>query len=212
VRAALQNKTVQEGLAVLLAGLALGAYSLISFYTGAVHVVWILSPWLFPLLLSVFAVVLGAALVCGGCRETAQSRSAAPAAPDRSGRKRALAVVLMVAVSISLRARAAGSEPSPAAFSSRSRSLSFIFCAASRVKVITRNWETDASGFWISVSLIFSTMTVVFPEPAAAETRMFWFWALMASNWEALNFVGTGEPPFIRIMYMGQLYHESLCF
>lgn len=102
MRAALQNKTVQEGLAVLLAGLALGAYSLISFYTGAVHVVWILSPWLFPLLLSVFAVVLGAALVCGGCRETAQSRSAAPAAPDRSGRKRALAVVLMVAVCCAL--------------------------------------------------------------------------------------------------------------
>ena len=102
MRAALQNTTVQEGLAVLLAGLALGAYSLISFYTGAVHVAWILSPWLFPLLLSVFAVMLGAALLCGGCRETAQSRSDAPAAPDRSGRMRALAVVLMAAACCAL--------------------------------------------------------------------------------------------------------------
>lgn len=54
----------------------------------------------------------------------------------------------------------------------------------------------DASGFRISVSRIFSTMTVVFPEPAAAETRMFGFGALMASVWDALNF-GTGDPPFI---------------
>ena len=111
-------------------------------------------------------------------------------------------MVLMVAVSISLRALEAWFTPSCEAFSRRFRSLSFMFWAASLVKVMTRNWEIDASGYRISVSLIFSTMTVVFPEPAAAETRMFWFWALMASNWEALNFVGTGEPPpFNRVVY-----------
>ena len=103
-------------------------------------------------------------------------------------------MVLMAAVSISLSALEARLTPCCEAFSSRSRSLSFMFRAASLVKVITRNWEIDASGSRISVSLIFSTITVVFPEPAAAETRIFRFPAQMASVWEALNFVGTGVP------------------
>lgn len=84
-------------------------------------------------------------------------------------------MVLMVAVSISLRALDACSIPFWDAFSSRLRSLSFMFWAASLVKVMTRNCEMEASGCLISVSLIFSTMTVVLPEPAAAETRIFWF-------------------------------------
>ncbi len=84
-------------------------------------------------------------------------------------------MVLIVAVSISLSALDAASFPSIAALSRRLRSLSFIFWAASLVKMITRNWEIDTPGFRIRVSLIFSTITVVFPEPAAAETRIFWF-------------------------------------
>ena len=93
----------------------------------------------------------------------------------------------MAAVSISLRALEAGSLPSPAASSRRFRSLFFMFCAASLVKVMTRNCEIEASGCLISVCLIFSTMTVVLPEPAAAETRIFWFRASIASLWESLN-------------------------
>jgi len=96
-------------------------------------------------------------------------------------------MVLMVAVSISPRALAAGSLPPSAASSSRRRSLSFMFWAASFVKVMTRNWEMEASGCAISVSLIFSTITVVLPEPAAAETRIFWFRALIAAFWDSLN-------------------------
>ena len=90
-------------------------------------------------------------------------------------------IVLMLAVSISPRALAAASMPFWEASSRSVRSLSFIFCAASLVKVITRNCEIDASGCLISVCLIFSTMTVVLPEPAAAETRIFWFCASMAA-------------------------------
>lgn len=91
----LNNKTVREGLAVLTAGLALGVYSITSFRRSAVQTAWILSPWLFPMLLAVFAAALGAALLGGGCRETAESRNADK--PDARGALRALAAALMVA-------------------------------------------------------------------------------------------------------------------
>lgn len=91
----LNNKTVREGLAVLTAGLALGVYSIISFRRSAVQTAWILSPWLFPMLLAVFAAALGAALLGGGCRETAESRNAGK--PDARGALRVLAAALMVA-------------------------------------------------------------------------------------------------------------------
>lgn len=91
----LNNKTVREGLAVLTAGLALGVYSIISFRRSAVQTAWILSPWLFPMLLAVFAAALGTALLGGGCRETAESRNADK--PDARGALRVLAAALMVA-------------------------------------------------------------------------------------------------------------------
>lgn len=91
----LNNKTVREGLAVLTAGLALGVYSIISFRRSAVQTAWILSPWLFPMLLAVFAAALGAALLGGGCRETAESRNTDK--PDARGALRVLAAALMVA-------------------------------------------------------------------------------------------------------------------
>lgn len=91
----LNNKTVREGLAVLTAGLALGVYSIISFRRSAVQTAWILSPWLFPMLLAVFAAALGAALLGGGCRETAESRNAGK--PDARGALRVLAAALLVA-------------------------------------------------------------------------------------------------------------------
>ncbi|MBR3185003.1 MAG: tripartite tricarboxylate transporter TctB family protein [Oscillospiraceae bacterium] len=91
----LNNKTAREGLAVLTAGLALGVYSIISLRRSAVQTAWILSPWLFPMLLAVFAAALGAALLGGGCRETAESRNAGK--PDARGALRVLAAALMVA-------------------------------------------------------------------------------------------------------------------
>jgi len=94
----LNNKTVREGLAVLTAGLALGVYSIISFRRSAVQTAWILSPWLFPMLLAVFAAALGAALLGGGCRETAARRDEKSAdAPDGRRALRVLAAALLVA-------------------------------------------------------------------------------------------------------------------
>ena len=98
VREQLKNKTFREGLAVLAAGLALGAYSLISFRRSAVQTAWILSPWLFPMLLAVFAALLGAALLGGGCRETAERRDEQSAGkPDGRRARRVFITALMAA-------------------------------------------------------------------------------------------------------------------
>lgn len=76
MRGSLKNKTLQDGLAVLLLALALGVYSLYGFLTARVQTAWILSPWLFPLLLALLALPLSAALIREGRREL---RSGVPA-------------------------------------------------------------------------------------------------------------------------------------
>ena len=97
MREQLKNKTFREGLAVLAAGLALGAYSLISFRRSAVQTAWILSPWLFPMLLAVFAALLGAARL-GGCRGTAERRDEQRAGkPDGRRARRVFITALMAA-------------------------------------------------------------------------------------------------------------------
>lgn len=69
MRGSLKNKTLQDGLAVLLLALALGVSSLYGFLTARVQTAWILSPWLFPLLLALLALPLSAALIREGRRE-----------------------------------------------------------------------------------------------------------------------------------------------
>ena len=63
MRLAMKNKTVQDGIAVLLLALALGVRSLIGFLTTGERTAWILSPWLFPLLLALIGLPLAAALL-----------------------------------------------------------------------------------------------------------------------------------------------------
>ena len=64
-----KNKTLRDGVAVLILALALGARSLIGFFTAKVRSAWILSPWLFPVLLALLALPLSVALIREGCRE-----------------------------------------------------------------------------------------------------------------------------------------------
>lgn len=92
----LKNKKVQDSIVVLLLGLALGAYSLISFRTAAVQTKWIMSPYLFPLLLSAFAILLSVSLFGEGRRELIRARdSVVPAKPARLMPGKVLVVVLM---------------------------------------------------------------------------------------------------------------------
>ena len=92
----LKNKKVQDSFVVLLLGLALGAYSLVSFFTSAVQTKWIMSPWLFPLLLAVLAVLLAAALFVEGRREAKLSHTGeTPVKPKPMKIINVLAVILV---------------------------------------------------------------------------------------------------------------------
>ena len=96
MREYLKNKNVQESIVVFLLGLALGAYSLISFYTARVQTKWIMSPYLFPLLLSVFAVLLSVSLFGEGRYEVSEARRGAEQAkPAKLKLLNVLVVVLM---------------------------------------------------------------------------------------------------------------------
>ena len=65
----LKNQKFQEGLVVLLLGIALGVYSLYKFYTAAVKTTWIMSPYLFPLLLAAFTVLVSISLLLEAVHE-----------------------------------------------------------------------------------------------------------------------------------------------
>ena len=96
MREYLKNKNVQESVVVFLLGVALGAYSLISFYTARVQTKWIMSPYLFPLLLSAFAVLLSVSLFAEGRYEVSRDRDGeTPAKSAPLSYKNVLIVVLM---------------------------------------------------------------------------------------------------------------------
>ena len=65
----LKNQKFREGLVILLLGIALGVYSLYKFYTAAVKTSWIMSPYLFPLLLSAFTVLVSLSLLLEAVHE-----------------------------------------------------------------------------------------------------------------------------------------------
>ena len=70
----LKNKSVQDSIVALALGIALGVYSLYSFQTTAVHTEWIMSPYLFPLLLATFAVAIAFSLFMEGRYEVVSMR------------------------------------------------------------------------------------------------------------------------------------------
>lgn len=95
MREYLKNKNVQDSIVVFLLGLALGIYSLVSFYTARVQTKWIMSPYLFPLLLSVLTILLSVSLFAEGRYEVAQARSGEVKAKSPLKLKNVLVVVLM---------------------------------------------------------------------------------------------------------------------
>lgn len=61
-----RNKNIQDGLVVLILGLALGIRSVYGLCFSTVKASWIMSPYLFPILISVFALCLGISLMLEG--------------------------------------------------------------------------------------------------------------------------------------------------
>lgn len=64
----LSNPEIQDGIAVLVLGVALLIYSLFKHYTARVQTEWKMSPYLFPVLISVFAILLAFSLFADGRR------------------------------------------------------------------------------------------------------------------------------------------------
>ncbi len=97
MRHAMKNKTVQDGIAVLLLALALGVRSLIGFLSTGQRTAWILSPWLFPLLLALIGLPLAAALLRRAWRESGLEADEAVPAVSAPGQRRMAALVLLTA-------------------------------------------------------------------------------------------------------------------
>ena len=76
----LQNSNIQDGVVVFVLGLALFCYSMYSHATG-IPVEWKMSPYLFPCLLSVFAVLLAVSLLADGYHEIRSGEGSAGKAP-----------------------------------------------------------------------------------------------------------------------------------
>jgi hypothetical protein len=70
----LKNKSVQDSIVALALGIALGVYSLYSYQSAVVRTDWIMSPYLFPLLLATFAVAIAFSLFMEGRFEVVTAR------------------------------------------------------------------------------------------------------------------------------------------
>jgi len=81
----LKNRSVQDGGVVFLLGAALMVWSFYMKHHAAVQTEWMMSPYLFPIIVSCFALALGLALMFAGkgevdkaAREGAEEKAAAP--------------------------------------------------------------------------------------------------------------------------------------
>jgi len=62
----MKNKSVQDSIVVLGLGLALGCFSVYSFFHSKVKAAWIMSPYLFPMLIAVFTICIACCLFMEG--------------------------------------------------------------------------------------------------------------------------------------------------
>ncbi|MDO4567882.1 MAG: tripartite tricarboxylate transporter TctB family protein [Clostridia bacterium] len=84
MRRYLKNAVIWQGFAALAASLALAAYSVFGFYGAAVRTEWLMSPYLFPLVLSALALLPALALLAEG-RAEARRRYADEPSGEREG-------------------------------------------------------------------------------------------------------------------------------
>jgi len=69
VKSYLKNKTIQDAMTILALSIVLGIYCLVKFYTASVKTEWKMSPYLFPILISVFALLISVSLFADGRHE-----------------------------------------------------------------------------------------------------------------------------------------------
>lgn len=76
-----KNKSVQDSVVVFALGVALGVFSVYSFLNSKVKAAWIMSPYLFPMLIACFAVGLGYCLFMEGKHQVDADKAAGREAP-----------------------------------------------------------------------------------------------------------------------------------
>lgn len=92
-----KHPKIQESIVIFCLGAALGAYSLYSFHTAAVQTSWIMSPYLFPLLLAVFTVLIALSLLLEGLHECAAAEGKAAESGSFQIQKIGVALLLCIA-------------------------------------------------------------------------------------------------------------------
>ena len=94
----IKNKSVQDSVVVLGLGLALGIFSIYSFFHSKVKAEWIMSPYLFPMLIALFAIAMAYCLFMEGKHQVDAERAGAPVAKRDSIKLNS--VVIVVGLSI----------------------------------------------------------------------------------------------------------------
>ena len=93
-----KNKSVQDSIAVLGLGLALGIFSVYSFFNSKVKAAWIMSPYLFPMLIAIFTIGLAYCLFMEGKHQVDGEKAGAPVAKAEPIKLKN--VVAVVAISV----------------------------------------------------------------------------------------------------------------
>ena len=92
-------KTRADGLVVTLLGIAFLAYSVDQFRAMSRKVTWIMSPYLFPMIVAGMAILLGIGIIVES-RGKDEKQAKADAEGGRSTLRRALDVVLVIAMAV----------------------------------------------------------------------------------------------------------------
>lgn len=92
-------KTRADGLVVTLLGIAFLAYSVDQFRAMSRKVNWIMSPYLFPMIVAGMAILLGIGIIVESRRKD-EKQAKADAEGGRSTLRRALDVVLVIAMAV----------------------------------------------------------------------------------------------------------------
>ncbi len=93
----LRNHTFQDGLVVTMLALAFLIHAIVQFLHMSARVAWIMSPYLFPMILGAMGLLLGLVILYGGIREVRGNTDtgAEKACPDRLGFLRVLVVIAL---------------------------------------------------------------------------------------------------------------------
>ena len=94
----IKNKSVQDSIVVLVLGLALGIFSVYSFFNAKVKAAWIMSPYLFPMLIALFTICMAYCLFMEGKHQVDAEKAGGQAAAADPIKLKNVVVVVIISV------------------------------------------------------------------------------------------------------------------